>query len=329
MKKLLGVSIAAMLAVSPMMARAEGEPTQQADEISSVSDSAVNSIATTSYVAGAYNAIATEHNKVVADLTVPALQEGNYEAIKAGDSVKDNLVALDTAIANLDSEAGSTYQTITDSTVSSGMAANDANGNHITSGNLVGANLESLNTAVKANDASIALLNNADDTVSGSVKNSIKTLAKNANFDGTGTANLTNATSIDGAIKTLDTDMGATANLKKNTSGTDFVDGNVLYNHNGTLVQAVQKIAAAVDTANSGNSTKNTVQNNGNYITAGDGVASNLVALDTAAKANSTAINQILATNIPVYTTWNNSTPTNVSISNLQGGTAAGAPNVH
>ena len=107
MKKLLGVSIAAMLAVSPMLANAavsslatNGNDKATLDAVSN--ESATTNVATTSYVKGAYNAIAAEHNKVVTavnkiatDINVAAGNQVQGGAVLSTNSVAQNLVALD------------------------------------------------------------------------------------------------------------------------------------------------------------------------------------------------------------------------------------------
>lgn len=93
MKKLLGVSIAAMLAVSPMMANAT---TKSASDLAASGVTTNTDIATTSYVAGAYDAIATQHNAVVADI---AVADGNH--VLAADSIGTNVNALDTKMGTI------------------------------------------------------------------------------------------------------------------------------------------------------------------------------------------------------------------------------------
>ena len=98
MKKILGISIAAMLAVTPMMANA----TQTAGNLAATTGSETNAIATTSYVKGAYNAVKTAHDAVVADITV----SGTHDHVTAGNSVAENLVELDTAVKANDDKIG-------------------------------------------------------------------------------------------------------------------------------------------------------------------------------------------------------------------------------
>lgn len=87
MKKLLGVSVVAMLTVCPMMANAAGSAAPAAPEAGNSA-----SLATAGYVKGAYTAIRN-------DIHVAA--NGNY--IKSADSVAENLGSLDTQVkANAD-----------------------------------------------------------------------------------------------------------------------------------------------------------------------------------------------------------------------------------
>jgi len=115
MKRLLGISIAAMLAVTPMMANAA----QQSGNLDAASGSERNRIATTSYVKGAYNAVKTEHDKVVSDITVNQGQNETLYHITAGDSVAENLKSLDSAVHADDVAIG----TISDLTSTTGANA--------------------------------------------------------------------------------------------------------------------------------------------------------------------------------------------------------------
>ena len=247
MKKILGVSIAAMLAVTPMMANATGLGTAGDSSITYSDGTSTKptitsgkNIATTTYVQGAYDALAEKHN------------------------------ALDTRVGLLESS----------------------------------------------------------DSTEGSILNAVKTKAEDAKYtaDTTHGANLTTDTTLNTAIDTLDQDMGKTADLNKNVGGTAFGEGTTLYNFSGSLVKAVQTVAAAVDSANSANSTATTVED-GSFIEATGSVADNLEALDAAATSNSQAITAVLNSTIPVYGSWATpNTQTNtVSIGSLQG-TGTGLP---
>ncbi len=108
MKKLLGISIVAMLAVTPMMANAA----QTAANLAATSGTEQNAIATTSYVKGAYNAVKAAHDAVVSDITVGS---GTHYHITAGNSVAENLGELDTAVHQNDEKIG-TITTLQSST---------------------------------------------------------------------------------------------------------------------------------------------------------------------------------------------------------------------
>lgn len=92
MKKLLGVSIVAMLAVAPGMADAAVGKMNAPDAVSNTN------IATTSYVKGAYKVTADKIDAVIDDITTT---DGTYS--KAANSVGVNLKTLDSQIkANTD-----------------------------------------------------------------------------------------------------------------------------------------------------------------------------------------------------------------------------------
>lgn len=233
MKKLLGVSIAAMLAVSPMMANAAlGTPGDSSITYSDNSTTkptlsqASTNIATTTYVQGAYDALAEKHNALNGRV-------GTLEGTKATE---------------------------------------------------------------------------------GSVLHAIDNYSETGQFTAaSGAKNVGEAATLNAAITTLDTSMGDVDTLSSTT---------VLNGYSGDLVGAVNAVAQAVDLANTGNSTKNTVATDGYYIEAGDGVASNLGDLDTAVRTNYVAIDAILDSTIPLYGTWNSGNSTgSVAIRSLQGST--------
>lgn len=98
MKKLLGISLVAVLAATPLMAEA-------ARGVSVANYSAgenTNDIASTSYVKGAYEAASDRIDALVTDTDVT----GVHNVIVAGDSVASNLGALDTAIGDTTSFDG-------------------------------------------------------------------------------------------------------------------------------------------------------------------------------------------------------------------------------
>ena len=229
MNKLLGVSIAALLAVSPMMAHATlGTPGSSVAEYSNSTAqepntttkpqlTANNGIASVTYVQGAYDTLVEKHN------------------------------ALDTRVGVL-----------------------EGNG-------------------------------------AGSVLKGIEDNAENATYtaDTTNGANLTSNSTLNTAIDTLDQAMGAKANLSKTATGADST--GVLQGHNGTLVEAVQKVADALDSSNTSSSITehNFIGKTSNTSTTVSGA---LTALDTATYANKGAIDTLADKAITVYTTWGQNT---------------------
>jgi len=129
MKKLMGISVIAALAVLPMAANAEltARTVTAGDAATGGSTSA---LATTSYVQGAYNAANSQINALISDTAV-AEKAGGYEAIESGATVGANLVALDEAIAGLQGDGQNsvdnkikTQAQTADFTPASGMTAN-------------------------------------------------------------------------------------------------------------------------------------------------------------------------------------------------------------
>ncbi len=159
MKKLLGVSIAAMLAVSPMLASAAVTATSSQIAAANTDVTSSNNVATTSYVKGAYKAMATEVNKVqtdvanvISDINVAEANEVTGGVVTHSNSVAQNLVALDNAVKNAASTASTTYQLQQDSNVVAG--ANETL-HHLTAGTGVATNLKALDAQVYANETAI------------------------------------------------------------------------------------------------------------------------------------------------------------------------------
>lgn len=97
MKKVYGISLIAVFAVSPMMAMAAGERSESLTKLSapaSLSTAISTNLATTSYVDGAYKTAADKIDLLIDDTAVTA--NGNY--IDQGKSVSANLSELDTAV---------------------------------------------------------------------------------------------------------------------------------------------------------------------------------------------------------------------------------------
>ena len=292
MKKILGVSVAAMLAVTPMMANAQ-KTASEADVIQNITTD-VN-MATTSYVQGAYNVLAGKHNQIITDITVPTKQEGNYNSITTTNSVAENLVALDSAISTLNG-ASSTYQLAANSEVSSGMEADDASGNHITSGNNVGANLESLNAAVKANDTAIANHTTAIGAANGTA---FQTAMTGKNY-------ISGATNVTGALGTLDTTVKTQENtigaadstaLTSALTGTNAGSATTVVGAMNALDTAIEGLRTDAGTNYQAKSDSTVVASDldsttgvTNHITEGASVHTNLGTLNAAVIANDAAI---------------------------------------
>ncbi len=95
MKKISMVSLVALLAATPMMA----EAARTVSKINYNNGQAVTEdtgIASVSYVKGAYKSAADQIDKLIDDTAVNALASGSYNAIVAGNTVSENLKALDT-----------------------------------------------------------------------------------------------------------------------------------------------------------------------------------------------------------------------------------------
>ena len=100
MKKILGISLVAVLAVSPLMAMAaEGDRSASLTKLNATDPGTTSNLATTSYVGGAYKTTADKIDLLIDDTAVTT--NGNY--IDAGKSVSANLTELDSAVkANKD-----------------------------------------------------------------------------------------------------------------------------------------------------------------------------------------------------------------------------------
>ena len=118
-------------------------------------------------------------------------------------------------------------------------------------------------------------------------------------------------TRLDGAVGTENSVLYKVYNNAETGkfSGTGSLAGQA------TIQAAINEVNRKADATN----TAATVANNGSYVKVANSIATNLTNLDVATKANSQAITDILAANIPVYGEWNNTNSTaNVSISSLR-----------
>lgn len=111
MNKLLGVSIAAMLAVTPMMANATTANHRALTPATVGNVSENQNIATTSYVKGAYNAVADEVNAIAGDIAITTVGNETLNNINTTDSIATNVKTLDAKMGDV-------------STLASGAAAN-------------------------------------------------------------------------------------------------------------------------------------------------------------------------------------------------------------
>ena len=164
MKKLLGISIVAMLAVTPMMANAAGQEIpatpQNGDTYyaAAAANEGTNKIATTSYVKGAYNAIQTELNGIATDIDVTT----NGSHISATNSVAENIVSLNTGIEANDSAIG----TIGNLTGSANFDSTEAHANIVEAINTVKAQANATDALVGTSETALNSMFNSDiDTV--------------------------------------------------------------------------------------------------------------------------------------------------------------------
>ena len=154
MKKLLGISFIAMLAVTPMMAEAgQAIPVAGAGRFADVSDTDTTGntqIATTNYVKGAYNAVQGELRSVANDIDLTV--DGKH--IDSAASVAENLVSLDSAVTandnaiGVDANGASIISTLTTNTDNSAFDTSEAHGNIVEA-------IMTTKTQAKATDALI------------------------------------------------------------------------------------------------------------------------------------------------------------------------------
>lgn len=149
MKKLLGISLVAVLAVSPMMASAARDASVAVANYN-FNGQVSTDVATTSYVKGAYESASDRIDALVTDTTVTG-ESHNYIANTG--SVAENLTALDVAIKGIANQAGD-YVTHTEGTATpvSGKTLQYVSAD----GQAVGANLGVLDNQVKINAEAIS-----------------------------------------------------------------------------------------------------------------------------------------------------------------------------
>ena len=245
MKK-LGISVFALMIGFPTLANAA---------VQSPADVTVDTtkhVAATSFVQGAYNAlagVARDHaTQIDANTTAIAGKQdaskstvaanGNY--IVAGDGVATNLGNLDTQVkANADaiSGLGNTYQAKSDSTATAG--------NYVTAGTGVGANLNALDTQVKANADAISGLGNTYQAKSDST-------ATAGNYVTAGTGVGANLNALDTQVKANADAIAGKQDASKSTvaaNGNYIVAGDGVATNLGNLDTQVKANADAIATA--------------------------------------------------------------------------------
>ena len=213
MKKLLGISLVAVLAVSPLMANAaipagESGLASNAENVAiagagkyyagkAISDADRAATASAAYVKGAYNDAISAVNKVAedanntyqlkSDSTVTAEQAEAHTSLTAGTGVAANLASVAgvaegaaATVANYASDLAG-KQNVSDSTVTTEQAAAHS---LLTAGTGVAANLVSVADSAEGSASAITTLNGTVGT-SGSVLNTVKLNAAGADYNNT------------------------------------------------------------------------------------------------------------------------------------------------
>lgn len=262
MKKIYGISLVAVLAVSPMMARAE----RAVAVVNYAAPTANTNVATTSYVKGAFKANSDRINALVSDTNVSA--NGNY--IDANESVAHNLGELDTAVKTNTDAIGNTAYTGGSLTAAIAALQSDSsdlgstkvnqNGNFTAEtdstlilGKSVVSAIKDTAAAVDANTAAIG------DANSGLTKTIADEISRATNAE-TGLAEdiadinteIGNTAytggSLSAAISALQSTASGLGNDKVNQNGNFTESTNSDLIENKTVVEAIQSTAAAVDT---------------------------------------------------------------------------------
>ena len=332
MKKLMGISVIAALAVLPMAANAARTVTANANV--TPGQNAASTLAAQSYVQGAYNAANNQINALIEDTAVAAKAEGNYAAIKAGDKVSENLVALDEKIATLESETNGTVGDLdnlddsfgTADTVEEALGSLDGRLDTLEGdANTPNSVANKIATAVDGLDANVSNTVGADGlslsvveengvitSVSGSIAantyqdydDSTVATAEAGTYTAITAGNGVgaNLTALDSHVKANEAHIGTVGNLNTTTK-TD-------------LVTAINEVNTAVSNLNTDAGTTYQTKNDStvaagtNYLTAGTDVGANLTALDT-------QVATINNKQIPIVTDWTAGTVVNTKVSEL------------
>jgi len=151
MKKVLGVSVIAMLAIAPMVASA-ATPVTLVNGGNTPTPS--KTVASTTYVQGAYNTLGKQVNNIISESTVPA---GTYVAVGEDKNVSQNLVALDSAIRDLN---GGGEGSVADQ-IKAGAQNADYSANGTYSDGTIGKAIQTNTSAI--GDNATAIQSNADE----------------------------------------------------------------------------------------------------------------------------------------------------------------------
>jgi hypothetical protein len=308
MKKIMGVSVFAIMAALPMIAGAAKQSAPITLQGNNGSISPSTQVATTSYVQGAYNALATEHNKVVSDITLTGTYD-NTDHISAGASVAENLESLNSAIKSAVGSSSDTYVTkgsATATAVEGKTLQYIPLEDGVTPGTNVGVNLGKLDNAIYTNASEIGTFdvngnqNYVSDanTIQQNLQSLDGQLKLNTNTIGVYDAGKSHSkienTDIFSNLHILDAQVAANSNaITINTSAIGTVSelssaGGLIPSTTTNLVDAVKAINTSLNNANTGATIIE-----GTYVDEGDTVAQAIDKLDGAIEVNANAISDI------------------------------------
>ena len=145
MKKFLGISIVAMLAVTPMMANAQrsAPATNAVSNAQEVTGDNLK-VASPSYVKGAYNAIQGEIRNIATDINVTSVTDSTNAHISTTASVAENLDTLNSAVVANDAKIG----TIGNLTGSAAFNQDEAHGDVVQAINTTKAQVNATDEAI-------------------------------------------------------------------------------------------------------------------------------------------------------------------------------------
>ena len=293
MKKILGISLVAVLAATPLMANAAGELASgvqiQGGVTVSNAENGGNALATKSYVQGAYNTVETDIANVNNAVTLL-----NNNAETAGSVLN----AVKTQAANGDYDAEEDYASGTigyaiKSTTAGAVDALDA-----TESQTGNANNGQLNLSITQTDGVIT-------SISGSIT------PNTYDAYGAAAAEQTRAEGVEGSLSSLTGNASGATSLVGAINAVDDAVSTLTTNANNTYQQITDSTVATGTYA---------------HITQGNGVGANLVSLNGAVVANDGAIATINNKQIPIVSDWATGTVTQKRISQLDTYTAPVEP---